>query len=125
MTGLIHAHSGMSNSRSDKCSADFSWNEFFKEHFPDDTAAWVASLTRTTVRAAEHMLARRNGPGRKALENLLRSSLGPKVLDAIAGEADWRALERRQLQIIELEAQLNNLELKRRELAESLRAPRR
>lgn len=117
MMRLAHADKGLSNPRAEKCSADFSWPDVLTRLFPDNTAAYVASFTRTKVRAAEHVLSGRNGLGGKALVNLLRSPVGHLVLDFIAGDSDWRAIERRRLAIAELEQELQDLELKRRELA--------
>lgn len=120
MSRLAHAMAGESNRRTNKCSVDFSWPVIFQKLFPENTAAYVASFTRTNVRAAEHVLNKRNGLGGKALVNLLRSPVGRDVLDALAGDADWRAVERRRLDIAKLEEELENLERKRRELSARL-----
>ncbi len=125
MSAMVPAISIMSNPRRDKCADDLPWAQFFSDLFPENTAAYVASLTRTKVRAAEYVLEGRNGLGGRALANLLRSPIGPRVLNFIAGDAEWRAVEMRRLQIADLEQQLQDLELKKRELADAIAAPRR
>lgn len=123
MSKTFHAALLSSNPSAYKCADDFSWRELFTSIFPDNTAAYVASLTKTSVGAAEHVLRGRNGVSGRALVNLLRSPAGPKVLDAIAGDAEWRALERRLIDIVELERELQVLQLKRSELARKIEAP--
>lgn len=103
MTGLAHGSAALSNKRADKCSVEIDWRGLLHSLFPEKTAAHVANFARTNVRAVEHVLAGRNGPSGSALVNLLRSPVGPRVLDAVAGEAAWRAMERRLLEIAELE----------------------
>lgn len=124
MTDFAHTAGDLSNSPSYKCDGDYFWRDVLKSLFPVNTAAYVASLTRTSVGAIEHVMRGRNGLSSRALANLLRSPVGPRVLDAIAGDAEWRSIERRRLRIAELESELQTLEQKRRELADDLSRPR-
>lgn len=117
MTKACHSIVVAPNLVADNCSADFSWRDLFVGIFPDNTAAYVASFTRTGVRAVEHVLNGRGGPSCRAFINLLRSPVGPVILDSLLGDTDWRANERRLLRIADLELQLE--EQKRR--LESLR----
>lgn len=103
MTELAHALGPVSNRKRYKSSHDFSWRDALKSVFPKDTAACTASFTRTSVAAAAHVMRGRNGLSGKALVNLLRSPFGDRVLDAIVGDADWRALELRLIEIAKLQ----------------------
>jgi len=122
MMKACHALTASPNLAPANCSDDFSWRKLFKALFPVSTAPCAASFMRTNVRAAEHVMSGRNGPSARALINLLRSSVGPQVLDAIVGEVDWRANERRLLRIADLENQLE--EQKRRLASLSAQLPR-
>ncbi len=125
MTTFTHGASQESNTATANCSVDFFWSDLLRALFPKNTAASVASFTRTSVRAAEHVLSGRNNLGGPALVNLLRSPIGAQVIDALAGDVEWRAVERRLIEIKELELELHNLEQKRRELVRAVEAPRR
>jgi hypothetical protein len=124
MTTSTHATGAVSTPAPDKCSVDFFWRDFLTALFPSNTAASVASFTRTSVRAAERVLSGRNNLGGPALVNLLRSPVGSQVLDALAGDVEWRVVERRLIEIKELENELQSLEQKRRELTRDLDARR-
>lgn len=124
MTKLAHAGTAAATSVPYKCDADFFWRDLLRAMFPDNTAAYTASFTQTSVGAAEHVLRGRNGLSGRALINLLRSPIGPKVLDAITDGAEWRACERRLIDIYELQNQLQNIEQKRRALERALVGPR-
>lgn len=102
MNPRAHAVTAESNRRTNSCSVDFFWRDLLIHLFPNNTAAYVASFTRTTVRAAEHVLSGRNGLGSIAIINLLRSPHGAEIVDAIAGDAKWRAAERTRIELAEL-----------------------
>lgn len=95
-----------------KCGVDFSWPVLLAKLFPEKTPAYVATFTRTSVAAVAHIMRGRNGLSGGALVNLLRSAIGPRILDAIAGDTEWRANEKRLMRIADLELQLE--EQKRR-----------
>lgn len=103
MTQLAHALAAESNPGADKCIDDFFWRDLLIGIFPNDTAAWTASFTKTSVAAAAHVLRGRNGLSGKALVNLLRSPVGDRILDAICADVDWRALEMRLVEISKLQ----------------------
>lgn len=102
MTRLAHLNTAAANLGADKDSVDFCWPDLLTSIFPNNTAAYVASFTRTTVRAAEHVLSGRGGMGGRAIINLLRSPHGPDIIDAIAGGAEWRTAERTRIELAEL-----------------------
>lgn len=121
MTGNSAAALRISNPSPNRGSVRPSWPDFFRSIFPEKTAPNVAAIVRTTVRSAEYVLAGQKALSARSLINALRSPIGPQVLDAIAGDAQWRACERRLLEIRELELELQNLEQKRSELMRDLR----
>lgn len=125
MNVSTHVAGQESNAATDKCSVDFFWRDFLTALFPANTAASVATFTRTSVRAAEHVLSGRNKLGGPALVNLLRSKYGAQVLDALAGDVEWRTVELRLLEIKKLEQELQDLEQRRREITRAIEAPRR
>lgn len=116
MTEFAHIGGTESNRAANICSVDFSWRDFFVVHFPDNTAAYVAFFTRTSVRAAEHVLTGRNGLSARAMLHLLRSPYGAALIDALAADADWRSAERRLLDIAAREQELELLKAKTREI---------
>jgi hypothetical protein len=112
MTKTCHALIAAPNLVPNKCSVDFSWRELLLGIFPEKTAAYVATFTHTSVAAVAHIMRGRNGPSGPALMNLLRSKIGPRILDAIVGDVDWRADELRLIELAKLQLQLE--EQKRR-----------
>lgn len=122
MTKACHALTAAPNLARYKCDADFSWRDLLAGIFPEKTPAYVASLTQTSVGAAAHVLRGRNGLSGRAVVNLLRSKAGRRILDAIAGDAEWRADELRLIEIanlqLQLEEQKRRLESLRRQVGE-------
>jgi hypothetical protein len=110
MTEVAHTITAESNLDANKCDPKKFWRDFFRQMFPEKTDASAACMTGTSVSAARQMLRGRNGISSSALINLLRSPIGDKVLDAVAGNADWRRLERRLLEIEELKTELKKRE---------------
>jgi hypothetical protein len=83
----------------------------FKKISPENTAAWIASFTRTEIRSVELLMAKpQGGISGWALVNLIRAPIGGQVIDYICGDAapDWRAYELRLIRIAELEQQLDH-----------------
>lgn len=121
MSKASQTMAAVSNLGANRGAVDLSWRGLFRGIFPENTAANVATFARTGVRAAEYVVAGESQPSTRALINLLRSPIGAQVLDVLAGDADWRAVERRLLEIHELELELKNLEQKKRHLDGLLR----
>lgn len=124
MTEFAQGGIGLSNRLSYKsphgCSANIFWRDLLLALFPEKTAFYAASYTRTSVRAVEHVLRGRNSFSGSALVNLLRSPVGPRVLDALVADVDWRAAERRLIEIESLRRELARLEQKRSDLDRDL-----
>lgn len=118
---LVHASGSPSNKSAPTWDGDFFWRDLFKNLFPENTAAYAASFAQTSVGAIDHVLRGRNGVSGRALANLLRSPAGPRVLDGVAGEADWRRIERRVLDIAARERELRELQEQHRSLEALLR----
>lgn len=94
---------------------------------PVKPAAALAEYAGIGLRAAELLLqGRAKTLSGSAQANLLRSRIGDRVLDIILGEQPpaWRAAEQRMMGLASLEAELDQLEQKRRHL-EAMIASRR
>lgn len=124
MSAACQSAALMPNRPANLDSADFFWRDLFKELCPANTAAWIASFTRTKIRSVELVMAHpRKGPSGPSLINLLRSPIGGRVLDAVLGDTppDWRAAERRLIRLAALEQQLDDhkrqLEILRRQVS--------
>lgn len=94
---------------------------------PVKPAAALAEYAGIGLRAAELFLqGRAKSLSGQSIANLLRSRIGDRVLDVILGERPpaWRAAEQRMMGLAALEAELEQIEQKRRHL-EGLIAARR
>lgn len=93
---------------------------------PVKPSAALAEFAGIGIRAAQLVIEGRSNLSRKAVVNLLRSRIGDRVLDSILGKRPpaWRAAEQRLMGVAALEAELDQLEQKRRHL-ERLIASRR
>ena len=86
---------------------------------PVKPAAALAEYAGIGLRAAELFLqGRAKSLSGRSIVNLLRSRIGDRVLDALLGERPpaWRAAEVRLMGVAALEAELEQLEQKRRHL---------